>query len=263
MDFRILCLGDIVGRPGRHAATACVGKMIDAGQVDFVVANAENAAGGSGITPDTFTELTDAGVDVVTCGDHSFRNPKGHSLFQHERNILRPANWPDAADGRGDCVVTARDGTKVGVLHLLGRVFMGPADSPFTAADRLMPELLEQTPVVIVDMHCEATSEKHGMGRHLDGRASGVFGTHTHVPTADVCVLPGGTGYITDTGMCGPYDSILGRRTDRVLKNFVTGMPARFDVANGDPRACGVLFTVNRETGRATAAERIEQAVRA
>ena len=140
---------------------------------------------------------------------------------------------------------------------------MPSIDCPFRAARTEAMKLRQETPVLLIDFHAEATAEKVAMGWHMDGLVSAVIGTHTHVPTADVCVLPGGTGYITDTGMCGPYDSILGRRTDRVLKNFVTGMPARFDVANGDPRACGVLFTVNRETGRATAAERIEQAVRA
>lgn len=255
--MRLLLIGDIVGKPGRLCVAKVLPKLRADEQIDFVAANAENVAGGSGITPDTYYELIAAGVDCITLGDHAFRRREIFPLLQSQRNIVRPGNYPDEAPGRGWAVVHAKNREPVGVLCLQGRTFMSPVDCPFRAADRLLGLLPQNVKVILVDMHAEATSDKQVMGRMLDGRVSAVLGTHTHVATADECILPRGTAFQCDVGMTGPHESILGRRIDRVTETMKTFRPNTFEVAEGDVRLCGTLVDVTPETGRATAVRRI------
>jgi len=258
-ELAILAVGDVVGRPGRLAVDEVVGQLRRERGVGFVVVNAENAAAGSGLTPKIVEKLLSSGVDVITTGDHVFRNKEVEKVIGSEPRLLRPANLSSRALGRGWGVFAAADGTKVGVLNLQGSLYMrsGPLNDPFEAAERAMEELLRECRVTVVDLHAEATSEKIAMGWHLDGRASLVFGTHTHVQTADERVLPKGTAYITDLGMTGARESVLGRRIDRVLEHFTTGMPSRFDVASRDVRLSGVIARVRTDTGRALSIERL------
>jgi metallophosphoesterase (TIGR00282 family) len=253
---RILLIGDIVGKPGRAIITRSLRSLRAHEQLDLVVANAENAAGGSGLTPAIYQELTTAGVDCITLGDHCFRRREIFQILQSERRIVRPGNYPDAAPGRGLTVVHARNQVPVAVMTLVGRVFMSPVDCPFTAADRLLATVPSGTRVVVVDFHAEATSDMQLMGRHLDGRASAVLGTHTHVPTADETVLPGGTAFQCDVGMTGPHESILGRRIDRVLQTTRTFRPTHFEVASDDVRLHGTIVDIDETTGRATGIRR-------
>ncbi len=255
--FRILAVGDVVGRPGRDALTRRLRALMAEKSLDFCVANGENAAAGSGITPELVEELLAAGVDVITMGDHVFRKREIVPVMDKYPRLVRPANYSAGAAGRGMCVVESKSGAKVAVINVQGRIFMDPALCPFDFARRLVREAQAQTRVIVVDAHCEATSEKIAMGWLLDGEASFVFGTHTHVQTADERVLPRGTAYITDVGMTGPFDSVLGRRTDRVLYSFTTQMPSHFEVAAGDVRICGAIATVNPETGTASGIERV------
>jgi hypothetical protein len=259
MGFRILALGDIVGRPGRTVVHQKLPEVVRTRQVDFVIANGENVAGGSGITANLFHKLRSYGIDVVTLGDHAFKRQEIASTLSASERLLRPDNLSAQAAGRGWTVVTSNAGVQVAVMNLIGRIYMNlPADDPFAAADRILRELPAGVKVVVCDMHAEATSEKVAMGHHLDGRASLAFGTHTHIPTADARLLPGGTAAITDVGMCGPYDSVLGRRKERVLKYMTTSMPHPFDVATNDVKLCGVLAEIDPATGKAISVERIE-----
>ncbi len=259
MGIRILCLGDIVGRAGRHVVSQKLPSLVREKGIDLVIANAENIAGGSGITPNLFSKIRAYGVDVVTLGDHVYKRIEIVPTLQGSERIVRPANLSRQAAGRRFTVVTTNSGVSVGVFCMLGRVFMNmPSDDPFATADWVLDSIPDSVRLVVCDMHAEASSEKVGMGHYLDGRCSIVFGTHTHVPTADARVLPGGTACITDVGMCGPYDSILGRRKDKVLKHMTTGMPCPFEMATGDMRMCGLLSEVDSTTGRAISAERIE-----
>ena len=257
--IRILALGDIVGRPGRQAVHDKLPALVREHRVDLTIANAENIAGGSGITPNLFHKLRSYGVDICTLGDHAFRRAEiGPTLDSSER-IVRPANLSAAAPGKSFTVVTSSGGVAVAVFAVLGRIYMGlPADDPFAAADRVLSQLPKSVKVIIADVHAEASSEKIAMGHHLDGRASFVFGTHTHVPTADARVSSRGTATISDLGMCGPYDSVLGRRKDRVLQYMTTAQHASFEVATGDVRLCGALAEIDVATGRAISIERIE-----
>lgn len=255
----ILAIGDIVGRPGREVIAKRLPALRERAGVDFAIGNAENVAGGNGLTPDLAEKLLGSGLDCLTNGDHVWNKKELIPAIQKDPRLLRPANYPEEQPGRGWAVYETLKGP-VAVLNLQGRVFMGtPAACPFKTAERLWPEIAARARVVCVDMHAEATSEKVAIGRYLDGRASVVFGTHTHVQTADEQILPRGTGYITELGMTGPYDSVLGRRVEPVLSRFVTGMPAVFDVAEGDPRLCGCLFTVDAQTGLALAVERVQE----
>lgn len=259
MSLRILCLGDIVGRPGRQIVHQKLPQLVREHAVDLVIANAENIAGGSGITANLFQKIRSYGVDVVTLGDHAFRKNDVFSMLDASERIVRPANLASAAPGRTHTIVTTNSGVQVAVFCLLGRIYMNlPADDPFATADRILEQLPRGVKVRVCDMHAEATSEKVGMGHWLDGRCSVVFGTHTHVPTADARVLSGGTAFISDLGMCGPYDSILGRRKDRVLKYMTTAIPQAFEVATMDVRLCGVLAEIDPQTGRALSMRRIE-----
>lgn len=255
--MRILFIGDIVGKPGRDIVGRAVAGLVEQRQLDLVVANAENAAGGSGLTPAIYRELVRAGVDAMTLGDHVYRRKEIYSVLESESNIVKPANLPPESIGRDWTVVQARNGVSVGIACLLGQLFMKPADSPWQAANRVLAAMPEETRVRLIDFHAEATSDMQLMGRYLDGRATAVLGTHTHVPTADECILPGGTAFQCDVGMTGPFESIIGRRIDRVMETTITGLPTEFEVATGDVRLCGTVVTVDPESGRATAVERI------
>ncbi len=216
-------------------------------------------AGGAGVTPGTADELFRAGVDVLTSGNHVWRKKEGVELLKMDPRVIRPANYPDSAPGSGSTVVESLSGQKVGVLNVMGRVFMEPLDCPFRAAEREVARLTATTPVIIVDMHAEATSEKVGIGWFLDGRVSCVFGTHTHIPTADERVLPKGTGFITDIGMTGPYDSVIGRKVDQILDRFLKQIPVRSEVAEGNIQLHALVVDVNEKTGKATRVERIKR----
>jgi metallophosphoesterase (TIGR00282 family) len=259
MPLRVLALGDVVGRPGRQILAAKLPGLIKQRQIDLVVCNAENVAGGSGITPNLFHKLRSYGVDVVTLGDHTYKRIDIVPTLQASERILRPANLSSQATGRPFTIVPTNSGAHVAVFSVLGRIFVNlPADDPFAAVDRVLRELPESVRVCVCDVHAEATSEKVALGHWMDGRVSFIFGTHTHIPTADAKVLSGGSAYITDVGMCGPYDSVLGRRKDRVLKYMTTNMPHPFDVATGDVRLCGALAEIDEQTGRAISIERVE-----
>ncbi len=254
----MLLIGDIVGKPGRQIVEQCLPGLIHEQRLDLVVANGENAAAGSGITPAIYHELIAAGVGCITLGDHIYRRREIYSTLEKQLNIVKPANFPPEAPGRNFAVVPAADGTQVAVISLLGRVFMRPVDCPWQAADRVLQELPPEIKVILVDFHAEATSDKQLMGRYLDGRVSAVLGTHTHVPTADSCVFPGGTAFQCDVGMTGPFESIIGRRIDRVLETTRTFMPTQFEVATEDVRLCGAIVEVDPATGKASHIERVQ-----
>jgi len=256
----ILFFGDVVGRPGRNALAQAVPFLRTKHNADFVVVNGENSASGSGLTPSTLQKILSCGADVVTTGDHIFRNKEFPGVI-HELRVLRPANYPKSADGKGWGLYTTKDGTRIVVMNLMGRVFMEPLRCPFELADEILAGASNQAKVILLDMHGEATSEKIAMGWHLDGKVSAIVGTHTHVQTADERILPQGTAYITDLGMTGPYDSVLGREKQPVLKKFRTAMPAPFDVAEGDLKACGVVVKVETTTGRALSIERFQMPI--
>ncbi len=261
MPVRILVIGDIVGRPGRQVVHAKLPALVREKKVDLVIANAENIAGGSGITQNLFHKIRSYGIDVVTLGDHTYRKLDIVPTLQSSERIVRPANLSTQAAGRGFTVVTTSGGVQVGVFALIGRIYMNlPSDDPFAAADRVLMTFPRSVKVTVCDFHAEASSEKVAMGHHLDGRASFVFGTHTHVPTADAKILSAGTAFISDVGMTGPYDSVLGRRKDRVLKHMTTNMPHSFDVATNDVRLCGAIAEIDETTGRALSIERVEVA---
>src|SRR5262245_34581267 len=255
--MRILFIGDIVGPAGVTFLKRALHPLVVREAIDLVIANAENAAGGSGLTRPLYDKLRQAGVDLVTLGDHIYKKAEIIPTLQAEERVCKPANFPPDAPGREFAVATARDGTPVAVLSLLGRTFMRPVDCPFRAADRVLQALAGQVRCVVVDMHAEATADKYLIAHHLKGRVSAVIGTHTHVPTADEQVLPGGTAFISDVGMTGPYDSILGRRIDRVLGTAVTFVPSQFEVATGDPRLAGALIDIDPATGQANGIRRV------
>lgn len=258
MEVTLLCIGDVVGRPGRAVVSQAVPKLVKERQVDCVIANVENAAAGSGLTQQLYAKFLRYGVNVMTMGDHIYRKADILSTLEQSEQIVRPVNYPSEAVGREVAIHITSSGVKIAVISVMGRLFMTPpCDCPFHAMNRVLAALPPDVKVVVVDIHAEATSEKVAMGWHLEGRVSVLFGTHTHVQTADERILEGGTAYITDLGMSGPYDSILGRRKDRVMKAIITGMPAPFDVAVGDPRMCGILVRVDSDTGKATHIERV------
>jgi metallophosphoesterase (TIGR00282 family) len=255
--MRLLFLGDVVGPPGLNFLVRALPLVVAREAVDLVVANAENAAGGSGLTASAYRRMRAAGVDLVTLGDHAYKKAEVIPTLEAEERVCRPANFPPEAPGKEFALASARDGTPVAAFCVLGRTYMRPVDCPFHAADRVLAALAGRAKVVVVDAHAEATAEKYLLGHHLKGRVSAVLGTHTHVPTADEQVLPGGTAFVCDVGMTGPYDSILGRRVDRVLHTTVTFIPTPFDVATGDPRLAGALVDVDPATGRASAVRRL------
>ncbi|MFO0788924.1 MAG: TIGR00282 family metallophosphoesterase [Pirellulales bacterium] len=255
--MRILFIGDVVGKPGRDIVCASVKGLKQERQLDLVIANAENAAGGSGLTPSIYRDLIRAGVDGVTLGDHVYRRKEIYSILENESNIVKPANLPPESVGRNWAIITAPNGVSIAIACFLGQLFMRPADSPWQAADRVLAAIPSDIRIRLVDFHAEATSEMQLMGRYLDGRVTAVLGTHTHVPTADERIFPAGTAFQCDVGMTGPFESIIGRRIDRVLETTLTSLPTEFDVATGDVRLCGTIVTADVETGRATAIERL------
>ena len=245
----VLFLGDIVGKPGRKAASEFLSRVRSYRDVDLTVANGENSAAGMGITESTAQELFDAGIDVLTGGNHMWDKKEGAQLIRTDERILRPANYPPEVEGRGWGIFRGRSGTPYAVVSLLGRVFLTSVDCPFRWADEHLPSIRKETPCILVDFHAEATSEKRAMGLYLDGRVSAIAGTHTHVQTADAQRLTKGTGYITDAGMCGPTGSIIGMDPQGVLNKFLLQMPARFEVGVGEPEACGVFFDIDPSEG--------------
>ncbi len=257
--MKILFIGDIVGSPGRMAVKELMPPLVKNKKIDFVIANAENAAGGSGITPDIAEELLGYGVDVLTSGDHIWKKKELYDLLNTDKRILRPANYPAGSPGSGATIVKSRDGIKVGVINLLGRVFLSTIDCPFKTGQRLVEELREKTNIIIIDIHAEATSEKIALGRFLDGLVSAIIGTHTHVQTADEQILQKGTAYLTDAGMTGPFDSIIGRKVDQILERFLTQMPTKFEMATDDVRLQGVIVEIDDKTGKALGIKRVHE----
>jgi metallophosphoesterase (TIGR00282 family) len=257
--IRILFLGDIVGEPGRNAVMKSVPVFLKERGVDFVIANGENAAGGRGITGRIAIDLLRSGVTVITTGDHIWDQRETASYISTEPRLLRPINYPNGAPGQGSLILETAKG-KVAVLNLQGRTFMQPIlDNPFPAARTEVERLRQETPVIIVDMHAETTSEKIAMGRFLDGKVSAVFGTHTHVQTADERIFPGGTAFICDVGMCGPDDSCLGRDHLPIIKRFIDGLPGHFPIAAGPVRLCGVIVEVDEASGKALRLWRVNE----
>src|SRR3989454_3056285 len=254
--MNILMVGDVYGDPGRAAIAKLLPELRREHAIDFCVVNVENAAGGFGVTPPIARRILDAGADVMTSGNHIWDKKEIVEYIVKENLLLRPANFPPGTPGSG--FVTVKMGPyRVAVLNLMGRVFMQPNDCPFQKADEVVPQLRKDTPVILVDMHCEATSESQAMGWHLDGRVSAVVGTHRHVQTADERVLPQGTAYITDIGMTGPIDSVIGVDKDLALERFITQMPNRFEPAKGPVALHGALLKVDAETGRGLSIERL------
>jgi metallophosphoesterase (TIGR00282 family) len=260
--MRILFIGDIVGEPGRDAVRELLPKIKKKESVDFTIANGENVAGGSGITPALADELFDSGADVITTGDHVWKRKEILERIETDEKLLRPANYPAKTPGSGSAVVKSKAGIPVGVINLMGRVFMQPVECPFRTARDEIEKMKKKAKVIVIDMHAEATSEKIALGWYLDGEVSAVIGTHTHVQTADEKVLPGGTAFISDAGMTGPFDSVIGRRKEQILTRFVTQMPARFEVAEGDVQLHGVVVDVDEKTGKARSIKRIQEKLR-
>jgi metallophosphoesterase (TIGR00282 family) len=255
--MRILFLGDIVGKPGMAFVKRALPLVVTREGIDLVIANAENATDGSGLTPKDYRRIREAGVDLITLGDHVYRKKDIIPTLEQDEHICKPANFPVGAPGRNYALTTARNGTPVATFCLLGRTYMRPTECPYQAADRVLSELAERARCIVVDMHAEATADKYLMAHYLNGRVSAVLGTHTHVPTADEQILPGGTAFVSDVGMTGPYDSILGRRIDRVLSTAVTFVPSPFDVATGDPRLGAAVVEIDPTTGRALSIRRL------
>lgn len=257
MKVTVLCIGDIVGRPGRRILANQLSAFVRENHVDCVIANAENAAGGSGLTPQIYDKLIKYGVNLITLGDHCFRKRDIIPSLESGHDIVRPANLSPNAAGKDYAVYQTAKGVKVGITTLIGRIFMKPADCPYAKIDSILPKLHHDADVVFVEVHAEATSEKVAMGYYLDGKVSCVFGTHTHVMTADERILHKGSAYITDIGMTGASDSVLGRNPESVVRSFRTQMPYPFEVASGDVKINGILVTVDAGTQKAERIERV------
>ena len=255
--MRILFIGDIVGKPGRRAVHELLPELISSYQIDFVIANGENAAAGFGITREIVEDLFEARIDVLTMGNHVWDKKEILDFIADYESLIRPANYPGSALGRGSVVMPSVKGYHVGVINIMGRVFMNPLECPFRTAEQEIEKIRKRTKIILVDIHAEATSEKIAMGWFLDGKVTAVVGTHTHVQTADDRVLPGGTAYITDVGMTGPFDSVIGTRKELVLERFLTQIPNKFEVAKGDVRLQAVLIDVDEKTGNALSIERL------
>ena len=258
--MNVLFVGDIMGEPGRRVIMKRLHKLITQHHVDLVIGNGENAAGGFGITPDVAGELFDLGLSVITLGNHAWDKKEAIDFIKKDSRLLRPANYPDGVPGRGSMVVETAGGESLGVLQVMGRVFMPTLDCPFRVAEREVTQLREQTRTIIVDMHAETTSEKMAMGNFLDGKVSAVVGTHTHVQTADNRILPKGTAYLTDIGMTGPVNSVIGMKTDMVIWKFLTQMPRRLEVAQGPAVLCAALLEFDGLTGKAVSIQRLQVA---
>lgn len=255
--MNVLMIGDIVAKPGRKLVEMFLPSLIEKHNLDFVVANVENIAHGFGVTPETADELLRMGTDVLTSGNHIWDKKEIMEYINSESRLLRPANYPKIAPGKGHVVVLSRNGFKVGVLNVQGRVFMGPSEDPFSIGLELVEQIRRETPIILVDMHGEASSEKQAMGWFLDGKVTAVCGTHTHVPTADQRILPGGTAYVTDIGMTGPYDSIIGVEKDQIIQKFLDQIPVRFEPAKENPILQAMLIQVDEHSGLAQKIQRI------
>jgi 2',3'-cyclic-nucleotide 2'-phosphodiesterase len=255
--MNVLFIGDIVGRPGRELVRRGLAALVERHAVDLVIANIENAAAGFGITREIGDDFLKWGVDVMTSGNHIWDKKEAIEYIGNEPRLLRPANYPAGVPGRGAYVARTRSNEPVGVINVMGRVFMLNIDDPFAVILQEIEAMRHWARVIIVDFHAEATSEKLAMGWHLDGKVTGVFGTHTHVQTADERVLPNGTAYLTDAGMTGPHDSIIGMERESALSRFLTGMPSKFEPATANPRLNGVLVSADAQTGRATSVKRL------
>jgi len=256
-SVKVLFVGDIVGRAGRRAVISLLPSLRERHRVDICIANCENAAGGFGITPEITRTLLNLGIDVLTSGNHIWDRREIVEFISTEPRLLRPCNYPEGLPGRGVAVVSAPGGTLVGVINLSGRVFLDPLDCPFRTADREIKAIQDQVNVIVVDFHAEATSEKMAMGWYLDGRVGAVIGSHTHVQTADETILPQGTAYITDMGMTGPINSVIGMEKDVIIERFLSGLPHRFEPAKGKAAFSGVIVEADPQTGLASAIERI------
>src|SRR6266851_5541810 len=255
--MRILFIGDIFGRPGREIARRAIPLLVERESLDFVIANVENSAAGFGVTGDIADTILGYGVDAMTTGNHVWDKKEVLGYIPRQPKLLRPANFPAGVPGRGSYLGQTRTGEPIGVINVMGRIFMQPLDDPFASVLKEVETLRARARVIIVDFHAEATSEKVAMGWHLDGRVTGVFGTHTHVQTADDRILPKGTAYLTDAGMTGPHDSVVGVEIDAALGKFLTGLPARFETATGNPRLNAVIVEADEKTGLATNIERL------
>jgi metallophosphoesterase (TIGR00282 family) len=254
---KVLFIGDIFGEPGRRALARAVPRLVAQRQIDIVIGNGENVAGGFGITPELAEELFDLGLSVITTGNHAWDKKEILDYFPREPRLLRPANYPSGVPGNGSVVVESAGGEQLGVLQLMGRAYMPTLDCPFQVAKKELAALKKRTAAVIVDMHAEATSEKMAMGHYLDGEVVAVVGTHTHVQTADDQILPKGTAYLTDIGMTGPLHSVIGVKKELAIEKFLTGMPRRFEVASGPSVFCAVLLELDARLGKALSIERI------
>jgi metallophosphoesterase (TIGR00282 family) len=257
--MKLLFIGDIVGEPGRKAIRELLPGIVKKNDIECVIANAENAAGGSGITPPIAEEIKSYGVDVLTSGDHIWKRKEIAEVLDEKKDILRPLNYPRETPGHGSAIIELSSGVKIGVINLVGRIFMQPLECPFRASRKEADKIRKLTPNIFVDMHAEATSEKIALGWYLDGLITALVGTHTHVQTADEKILPEGTAYITDLGMTGPFDSVIGRKKEQILTRFVTQMPARFQMAEGDIRLNAVLIEFDEKTGKANSIKRIQK----
>jgi len=257
--MKILFIGDIVGEPGRRAVEKLIPKIKKREDIEFVIANGENVAGGSGVTPALADELFEHGVDVLTSGDHIWKRKEIVEKLDSDRRLLRPANYPPNVPGFGSSVISSESGIDVGVINLIGRVFMQPLECPFRAVKEILDKMKGKARVIIVDIHAEATSEKIALGWYLDGMVSAIVGTHTHVQTADEKILPGGTAFISDAGMTGPFDGVIGRKKEQILTRFITQMPARFEMAEGDIQLHGVILDIDEKTGKADSIKRIQE----
>lgn len=254
--MKILFIGDIVGSTGREMLGSYIAQLKSNCSPDIVIANGENSAGGRGITKKIANEFYQWGIDVITMGNHTWDNKEIFDFIDEDNRIIRPSNYPSGVPGRGYTIIENKQ-YKVAVINLMGRTFLPPLEDPFRTAEKIIDEVKQTTPIIFVDFHAEATSEKEAMGWFLDGKVSAVVGTHTHVQTADERILPGGTAYLTDVGMVGPYDSILGMEKEGVLRRFLTQLPVRFEVAGGRAQLNAVLIDVDPQTGKATSIKRI------
>ncbi len=259
--MNVLIVGDIVGRTGRRVVKEVMRSYRKKYRADFVIANGENAAGGNGITREIADELFKEGIDFITMGNHTWDKKEILQFIEHEPCLIRPANYPPDTPGKGSAVIKLENQLKIGVINLSGRVFMTPLDCPFRTAEALVKTIARETPNIIIDFHGEATSEKIAFAWYMDGKVSAVIGTHTHVQTADERILPQGTGYITDVGMTGPQNSVLGVRTDLVIQKFLTQMPVRFEVAEGTAQLNGLFLRIDEKTGKTILVERINQII--
>jgi metallophosphoesterase (TIGR00282 family) len=257
--MKVLFIGDIVGEPGRRAIKDLVPKIVKKERIDFIVANGENAAGGSGITPMLADELLGYGIDVITSGDHIWKRKEIVDRISQDSRILRPANYPRESPGFGSTVIESRSGIPVGVINLQGRVFMQAIECPFRSAKAEVEKIKNKARVIIVDIHAEATSEKMALGWFLDGSVSAIIGTHTHVQTADEKILPKGTAFLTDAGMTGPFDSVIGRNKEQILTRFISQMPVKFEMAENDVQLHGAVIEIDEKSGKAESIKRIQE----